>query len=331
MTHHVLLNAAPNGPRCQAAMNTLKLPNLRRLLSLLSPTPVVRGAATDLTPVHEHVLAASQSLLHAGDTADGLIPWAAIDARQRGLTAPLELDAQGGWAWITPCHWTVHADHVRMDDPQTLALTPQEADSLFQAMQPYFAEDGITLYASHDGLNHSHWLAHGRVFAGLPTASLERVAGQEVDSWIPRQPQAQSLRRLQNEMQMLLYTHPVNDARERMRLPSVSAFWISATGALPNMPATLPSAPDAMECQVHKTLQMSDQNDDAASWVQAWEALDSTLLAHALKRLEQGQNEQISLCGTNSVQTFILQPLNTWQRLMRRLNPPSVSDILKTL
>ena len=32
---------------------------------------------------------------------------------------------------------------------------------------------------------------------------------------------------------MLLYTHPVNDAREARGLSPVNAFWVSGTGVLP--------------------------------------------------------------------------------------------------
>ncbi|MBK9345805.1 MAG: phosphoglycerate mutase [Burkholderiales bacterium] len=343
--HTLILNAAPSGERCRAALPRLHLPHLQQLLGLLSPTAVVRGAATDLTPVHEHVLAASVGI----DSPDGLIPWAAHDAAQLGLPRPggnpeapnaphahqAEPQTPGAWAWITPCHWTVHTDHVHMDDPHTLALTARDAEVLFRDMQPYFLEDGITLYASHVGLSHSHWLAHGAVFANLPTASLSRVAGQVVDPWMPRQPQAQSLRRLQNEMQMLLYTHPVNDARANFRLPSVNAFWVSGTGALPvppnrNVSAGAPAAP-AQECHVRNALQWPALHDDASAWVQAWEALDASTLAHELQRLQQGQPVHITLCGSDSAQTFAPQALSPWARLLRRLRPLQAVDVLNAL
>ena len=42
-----------------------------------------------------------------------------------------------------------------------------------------------------------------------------------------------TLTRLQNEMQMLLYTHPFNDVRDSQRKLPVNSFWISGTGDLP--------------------------------------------------------------------------------------------------
>jgi hypothetical protein len=82
-------------------------------------------------------------------------------------------------------------------------------------MKRYFEEDGITLHPLTNGT----WLAFGEVFKDLPTASLERVAGTTIDPWMPQQEHAKHLRRLQNEMQMLLYTHAVNDSRSARGLP----------------------------------------------------------------------------------------------------------------
>ena len=85
--------------------------------------------------------------------------------------------------------------------------------SIFEAMQGFFAQDGIALYRYAPG----QWLAQSDVFANLPTASLDRVIGRNIDPWLvggatPTGP-ATLLRRLQNEMQMLLYTHGVNANR----------------------------------------------------------------------------------------------------------------------
>ena len=96
-----------------------------------------------------------------------------------------------------------------MQDPSALALEPAESQALLEAMRPYFEADGISLVYDRPG----RWLACGEIFRGLPTASLDRVIGQAVDAWMPEAPQARALRRLQAEMQMLLYNHPVNDQR----------------------------------------------------------------------------------------------------------------------
>jgi hypothetical protein len=53
-------------------------------------------------------------------------------------------------------------------------------------MQPYFVDDGITIHYV-PALGPSRWLAEGEVFRSLPTASLDRVLGRNVDPWLPKQ------------------------------------------------------------------------------------------------------------------------------------------------
>lgn len=320
--HTLITYAAPPGPQCKAALSRLALPNLGRLLQLLSPGARLQGKDSDMNPVHERVLAQAAGL----DAADGLIPWAAQEAHRLGLTS---LHGLNGWAWITPCHWDVHADHVAMAEPQHLALTPRDSETLYLAMQPYFAEDGITLFAHRPGQTYNHWLAHGAVFADLPTAALERAAGHPIDQWIPRQPQAQPLRRLQNEMQMLLYNHPLNDQRTRLHLSTVNTFWISGTGTL--TVAAHPEPPLGEPCSLRDTLRKPALDDDASAWVMAWHALDATTLAHDRDRLESGTPVQLTLCSATQACTLNPDPLGPWGRLRRRLLPPQPLDFLATL
>ncbi|MBC7918799.1 MAG: phosphoglycerate mutase [Rhodoferax sp.] len=318
--HTLITYAAPPGPHCRDALNRLELPYLAQLLATLSPTGHLQGTAADLTPLPERI----QSMAAGLDGADGLIPWAGLEARQRGLTG---LHGPAGWAWVTPCHWKIHADHVEMSDPVHLALTPHDADQLLIAMQPFFAEDGITLFAPAAGQTHSRWLAHGAVFVDLPTASLDRVSGQSVDAWMPRQEQAKSLRRLQNEMQMLLYTHLVNDQRAHFKLPAVNAFWVSGTGSMGDasqaVSTTMPSLRDALRLPALK--------DDAADWVMAWRALDNSTLKHDAQRLQQGEIVQLTLCSDTQAITLTREPLTLWQRLQRRVTPLSPREFLTSL
>lgn len=318
--HTLIPYAAPPGPHCRDAVNRLELPQLAKLLAALTPTSHIHGSGTDLTPLPERMQAMAAGL----DGPDGLIPWAADEARQRGL---LGLHGHKGWAWVTPCHWKVHADHVEMSDPVHLALTPHDADQLLMAMQPFFAEDGITLFSPASGQSHNRWLAHGAVFADLPTASLDRVSGQSVDAWMPRQEQAKALRRLQNEMQMLLYTHLVNDQRAHYKLPAVNAFWVSGTGTLGDAP---PARSDAVP-SLRDALRLPALQDDAAAWVMAWRALDASTLAHDMQRLQQGEAVRVTLCSDTQAVTLTSQPLTIWQRMQRRFSSLSPREFLTSL
>lgn len=317
---HLIAFAATRGPQCQRALAQLQLPHLEKILQRLAPTVLQRSDAGTLTPLHESLLAQYAGLRFS----DGLVPWAAQEAHALGLTA---LHGMTGWAFITPCHWTVHADHVHMDDPAQLSLTAQDQDALWQSMEPYFSEDGLTLFAQNHERDGRYWLAHGAVFEDLPTATLDRVAGQTVDPWMPRQARAKALRRLQNEMQMLLYEHPVNDDRARHHLASVNSFWVSATGTPDGHVLT----PQPTALQIHTALRSAALKDDGHAWAQAWQALDQTLLADTLQRLNNGEPVNIILTGEQLAVAVSQRPTTLWARLQRRFSGPHALALLNTL
>jgi hypothetical protein len=294
---------------CASALPTLKLPHLAKLLSRLTPLPLDCGDEFSLSPPHERALARALGL----PTADGLIPWAALQALQ---TQP----ADGAWGFITPCHWQVGTNHIAMSGLDLPDFPAHESQTLLAAMRPYFEEDGIALHFDCP----TRWLAHGDLLEGLATASLDRVAGRNVESWIPRSASAAGLRRLQNEMQMLLYTHPVNDARAARGVPPVNSFWLSGTGSLPQPPVQPAIEPQPL---VVTTLRDAALNEDWGAWVQAWHVLDATACAALLGALDQGSTgHQLTLCGERNAQTLNAQPRTFYQRFMNLFStkPPSV-------
>ena len=289
----------------------LALPNLQALLRLLPAGAKVVGEDDTLSPLHERLQAQALGL----SVADGLTAGAALQALGLGLPAHAP-----GWAWLTPCHWQVNADHVRMADPVDTQISEAESTQVMDAMRAYLQEDGITLHGLHQG----NWLAQGAVLHALPTASLARAGGGAVDHWLPRQAQAQPLRRLQNEMQMLLYTHPVNDQRSARGLLPINSFWVSGTGSLP--PGFAPQPLD-----LHDGLRAAAERKDLAAWLQAWQALDAGPLQRLRQQAQAGEAVTLTLCGAHAAQTFSPQPQGLWARLRQRLATPDIAALLHSL
>ncbi|MEY4267764.1 MAG: hypothetical protein RIS90_2299, partial [Pseudomonadota bacterium] len=159
---HLLIPFAFAGSEgCAQALRQLKLPALQALLARLAPQAPDGGDEFSLTPPHERALA--QALGLSG--ADGRLPWAAL---QVGST-------EGAWAFVNPCHWQIGALHIAMHHGPLPQFTPDESNALLAAMQPYFAEDGITLHYEQP----QRWLAQGAVGRELATASLHRVGVEQ--------------------------------------------------------------------------------------------------------------------------------------------------------
>jgi hypothetical protein len=296
------------------ALAGLALPHLERLLARLAPAGTDEGTADTLSPPHERAMAAALGL----PQEDGRIPWAAWQAQRQGL-------ATGGQAWarITPCHWTVATDHIAMRPPDDLALDAAESRVLFDAMRPYFEEDGITLLQDTP----SQWLAHGAVFDGLATASPDRVSGRPVDDWLPRQGAARGLRRLQQEMQMLLYTHPASDARLAAGRSPANSFWVSGTGTLPDLAQPRDMPPDL---RVADGLRLPALRQDSAAWAAAWRQIDDTECVALLAALDQGRPVALTLCGERHARRW-QGVAGRWQRAAALWRRPRIADLLKDL
>jgi hypothetical protein len=295
----------------------LDLPNLTALLRLLTPGQRQTRDEDTLSPLHELLQAQALGL----QAADGLLPWAALQAH--GLQLPAAKPGEG-WAWLTPCHWQVNKDHVRMAAHEACEISPEESRTVMESLRTFLAEDGITLHGLQSSGN---WLALGTAFHALPTASLARASGGAVDHWMPRQAQAQPLRRLQNEMQMLLYTHPVNDARSARRLLPINSFWISGTGDLPDGFTTAGNA----GATVLDSLRDASLRNDGAAWAQAWQTLDASAVKDMLEQERRGQPVDLTLCGETAAQTFTLQPQSLWKRISQRFTSTDIPALLQSL
>lgn len=312
--HLLIPFAACSGGACAEAMRGLALPQLEKLLARLAPQPPDEGDAHTLSMPHERVLARECGL----DGADGLIPFAAWQVQQA------QRDAGGdAWAWLTPCHWRVGTDHIAMAHPQELQLAPDESRALLEAMQPYFAEDGLQVEYDAPTL----WLARGEMFRALPSASLDRVIGQVVDGWLPRTEAARPIRRLQQEMQMLLYTHPVNDARTRGGLPPVNSFWVSGTGALP--PGRRPAPPAGLT--ITHYLRDAALRDQPGAWVAAWQQIDAQECARLAKALDAGKPVAITLAGERNARTWSSAGQALWRRVGGLFARPRTFPVLQSL
>jgi hypothetical protein len=295
----------------------LGLPHLRQWLAQAQRVegPVWQSANADatLTPAHEQALA----LLSGWPVTDGQVPHAAQAALQMGLATP---DTAQGWGFVRLCHWQVSNGQVTLADPAQLNVSADEDQALLAAMQSFFAEDGLTLHPYQNGC----WLVHSPLLVDLPTASLDRVVGQDVNAWLvgcesaQLSPAANTLRRLQNEMQMLLYTHEVNAQRAR----AINSFWLHGTGRW-QADLTQPAHVRVVHALREPALQQNGQ-----AWLDAWREVDTQVLPALLQHVAQGQPQRLVLCGPSSVQVYESHARSWWQRWRARFQTVSVAEAI---
>lgn len=220
---------------------------------------------------------------------------------------------------ITPCHWQVGMNDVVMQNPADIQLSAEESQALLLAIQPYFAEDDIEVTYESPVV----WRAKGSMFQDLPLAAIDKAVGQHVNAWMPSAPQARPLQRLQSEMQMLLYQHPVNDQRSLQGRWTVNSFWVHRQ-LNQLFEATSPA-------QIHLDLKEATQQSNAAIWRQQWEQLDNTVCKHLLDVLAQQQDVSLTLCSATAWRHYRPQKSSLWHSLQRLFKPTSVHKELSAL
>jgi uncharacterized protein YigA (DUF484 family) len=291
--HGVIAYAASESEALQEAMDTLYLPNLQKLLSRLS---YVKNSSQAADP--------SNAFLMPHEDAPKLI----------GMAPCL-----GQEAIMTPCHWQVGMNEVILLKPEELALSDAESRQVLSAMQPYFEEDGLQVVYESPLV----WRVTGNLIDGLPLASIERVSGKSIQTWMPNLQQAKTLQRLQSEMQMLLYQHPVNDERSLKGRWTVNSFWMHRD--LDQL------YPQSGNVSVALDLREAALLSNPALWQKSWQQIDNTLALSLCQALELNQSVSLTLCSENSLRHYSVQPDSWRQKLQRVFKPVSLSRELRTL
>lgn len=308
--HLMIPYAAPLSEAGRQASATLSLPNLQALLGRWTEVARDTADAWSLNPPHERARALALGL----KGGSGQLPWAALQAQADGV-------AVGALAWglITPTHWHLGTDQVSLLDPGGLMLDEAASRACLAAVQDLFTSQGYVLqyaaplrwYLAHDSL------------AQLATASLDRVIGRNVDAWLGSAPALQAMRRLQSEVQMVLYTHPLNEQREAQGLLPINSFWLSGCGVA--------QAVTGAEPTIEARLRAPALADDWAAWVKAWDTLDTGPLAQLRQRAEGGEPVRLTLCGERSAATFEPAPRTLLQRARGLFAAPAVQPLLESL
>ena len=312
--HLIIPYAAHPSDACRQALQNLRLPHLDALLQRLTLQDNTQSPDDALSAPHERAQARALGL----PDGDGRTPWAAWELHQRGRTQ----DAlHSAWAFVTPCHWQVRTDHVTLSDPAALRLDEAASRALLEVLAPWFAQDGVTLHYDRP----TRWLAQGDTLADLATASVERVLHRDVSHWLPGEHKAHPMRRLHSEMQMLLYTHPFNDARTARGLPPVNAFWVHGAGALPR-PPTATHAPQLQ----HELLQAA-LHEDWGAWGRAWAELDAGPVAHLAEHVARGGAARLTLCGERSAMAWHTAPRGLGHRIQSFFSPQRFTSVREQL
>ncbi|MBI1285667.1 MAG: hypothetical protein GC183_15295 [Thiobacillus sp.] len=160
-----------------------------------------------------------------------------IPRQQDWPLAPITLEADGRpaeemhWLRADPVHLGLMRDRIVLTDNRILNLAPQEAFALADAIGQHFGEAFSPI-----PLHPQRWYVPFAIPPKLTTNPPSVARGHGIEPLMPQGDDAMRFRSLLNELQMLLFAHPVNHAREtRGELP-VNSVWLWGGGSKPAVP-----------------------------------------------------------------------------------------------
>jgi hypothetical protein len=290
--HLMIPHASALDEAARHAFSSLSLPNLASQLARLSAAET--WGSDEYAPQPPHHLAQAALRAQAEPSAAA---WA--------VDAGTEL----AWALMTPVHLAVGTDGVDVLPPAALQLSESEAAHFVALLKELWPETEGWHWRLLDA---TRWaIGHATALDGLQAASIERAAGRPIEPWLP---QSRVLRRWQNEAQMLMHGHALNEAREARGEHAINSVWIGDIGR---------SNGRAADVTVDARLTAPLLNGDLAAWAEAWQRLDAGPLAQPLSSL--------TLCGERFARRFTPQPLSFIDRLKRHWKAPEVAAVMEAL
>lgn len=130
------------------------------------------------------------------------------------------------WLFAAPVTMLPGQDSFYMGDPAPAAISHDESVALMASLNQLFADDGYYFYLLNDV-----WFLGLDTDPKITTTPIAQVVNKDVGHYLPQGEGASAWNKAQTEIQMLLFTHPVNQAREAQGLPMINSLWCYGLGA----------------------------------------------------------------------------------------------------
>ena len=131
------------------------------------------------------------------------------------------------WLRADPVHLQAQHDQLVLVDGAMLDITAAEASALTATLNQHFAQDKLHFIARHP----ARWYIALDIAPDLTTHPLPQVAGRAINERLPSGAESLRWNQILNEAQMLLHTHPVNQARETQGQAAINSVWVWGGGA----------------------------------------------------------------------------------------------------
>ena len=340
-----------------AVLTDDKLPGMKNIHLVVADLFLPRDFAAEVCaglrlPALEKILARGEAETHQAVSLEDAL-CTLFSAHSLSGIAPISAAFDG----LEPGCW-LRADpvHVRLQREQVVllpnvAISLEEAQRFCVSLNEHFAAEGLTFFAPDP----IRWYVRLDALPDMTTVPLSQAAGRNIHGNLPAGADARHWHQLFNEIQMLLFAHPLNEAREARGEVPVNSVWFWGGGAevnvsppcnsassdevLVKMLATAAGVPFSQwqpvwhvgdELLVWTGLRSALQRGDFAAWRSALQDFETGYAWPLWQALCKGQiaRLQVDILGGDSLRKIRLTRGDSWAfwRRTRRLADYSVES-----
>lgn len=151
-------------------------------------------------------------------------PNAALVWQQAGNVTTNE-NSNAFWMFALPVHLILQRDTFSLAEPAPLLLEKSESDALTLMLNMHFESQGYTFF-----WHENNWLLRLDSNPQIDSKAPQLVVNKDIRAFLPTGAGAKNWASFINEVQMLLFEHPVNIAREIAKKPVVNSVWCYGLG-----------------------------------------------------------------------------------------------------
>jgi hypothetical protein len=129
------------------------------------------------------------------------------------------------WLYVAPVHLVLQRDSFSLAEPVPQPLESNEIDALTAALNKHFRADDLQFF-----WHENQWFLRLDSNPNIQTKPPEAAINKDISAYLPTGDGAMQWAKFTNEIQMLLFEHTVNQARETKNLPAINSIWCHGGG-----------------------------------------------------------------------------------------------------
>lgn len=131
------------------------------------------------------------------------------------------------WLYALPVHLVLQRDSFSLASPVPLPLENDEIDALTALFNEHFAADSKSFFWRED-----KWFLRLQVNPNIQTSAPQAAINKDISAYLPTGEGALRWASFSNEIQMLLFEHPINQAREAKGQLAINSIWCYGLGKI---------------------------------------------------------------------------------------------------